>query len=251
MRQKTRRTLAFIALLAFPVTMNYLSPYLPLQAAMQGIVAGSLAVFAALFISALFVGRAWCGWACPVAGLSEMGLLINKNSPNVKKLKKIRYSIFFIWAALVIVFSVLGGISKFNFFFFTASGISVDDPQKYVIYYGILAVFLIASIKLGKRGACHAFCWMSPFMVAGIRVGRALRLPQLKIQSDKALCTDCRACAKACPMSIAVNEEAKAGAVQSTDCILCGECVDACRKNALSFGVGRLGAGGREDALEG
>ena len=38
---------------------------------------GSLIVFGLQFLSALFVGRLWCGWACPAAGLGEVCLAIN------------------------------------------------------------------------------------------------------------------------------------------------------------------------------
>lgn len=41
-------------------------------------------------------------------------------------------------------------------------------------------------------------------------------------------------------MSIDVKEQANAGAVNTVDCILCGECVDACRQKALRYAMGRV-----------
>lgn len=68
MRQKIRRLIVFISLFLFPVTLNYLSPYVSIDGALSGIVSGSVVVFLVMFISGLFLGRAWCGWVCPIAG---------------------------------------------------------------------------------------------------------------------------------------------------------------------------------------
>ena len=71
-RQRIRKGLIIISLLLFPVIMNYFSPYVIIDGAAQGIINGSLIVFGLQFISALFVGRLWCGWVCPAAGLGEV-----------------------------------------------------------------------------------------------------------------------------------------------------------------------------------
>jgi len=60
-RQRVRNGVLLVSLLLFPVTMNYLSPYIIMDAASQGVINGSFVVFTALFISSLFVGRLWCG----------------------------------------------------------------------------------------------------------------------------------------------------------------------------------------------
>jgi ferredoxin-type protein NapH len=240
MKLKVRRCAAVISLLLFPITMNYLSPYLPVDAAMNGIIAGSLLTFALLFLSAVFTGRAWCGWVCPVAGISDICMHIQNKKANTAKLKKIRYTVFIVWVSLIILFFVLsGGIRGFDYFYFTDTGISVDSPSRYVIYYGILAAFLVVTLKAGNRGACHSFCWMSPFLVGGMKLGGALGLPRIGIRAESASCVECRACDRACPMGISVSHELKQGMVNSTDCILCGECTGACKKNVLSYGFGK------------
>lgn len=67
MRQKTRRTMIFLSLLLFPLTLNFFSPYVSIDGAMSGIISGSLLVFGVQFVSGIFLGRAWCGWLCPSA----------------------------------------------------------------------------------------------------------------------------------------------------------------------------------------
>ena len=72
-RQRVRKALLFVSLLLFPVTLYYFSPAIILQAASEGIVNASFIVFGLMFLSALVVGRLWCGWACPAGALQEFG----------------------------------------------------------------------------------------------------------------------------------------------------------------------------------
>jgi len=70
-RQNLRRTLLLVTWLLFPIVMNFLSPYVIIDGAFQGIVSGSFILFGILFISSLFLGRLWCSWVCPAAGIQE------------------------------------------------------------------------------------------------------------------------------------------------------------------------------------
>jgi len=236
MRQKIRRIIIYLSLFFFPLTMNYFSPYLPVDGAFNGIVAGSMVFFMLLFLTAIVAGRAWCAWLCPVAGLSELCLSINNKPAAVRSLKVVRYSIFIIWfTALVVGFVLAGGVKGINLFYLTENYISIDEPLKYIIYYIVLLILFCLTVWLGRRGACHSICWMSPFLVGGRSTGKLLKLPRLKIASEPSLCTDCKKCTSVCPMSIDVNGEMKSGEIKSTDCILCGECVDVCPEKALHF----------------
>ena len=65
MRQKIRKILLYVSLFLFPVTMNFLSPYVSIDGAFAGVLSGSALMFIVLFLSGVFFGRAWCGWLCP------------------------------------------------------------------------------------------------------------------------------------------------------------------------------------------
>ncbi len=237
MRSKIRRTIVLISLLLFPVTLNFFSPYVSIHGAINGIVSGSLIVFFIMFLTGLFFGRAWCAWVCPMACLSEICLNINNKPVNIKRLKIIRYSIYTVWAGILVgMFVLAGGIRGIDPLHLTENIISVDMPQKYVIYYGVLAIFTILTLTVGRRGACHSICWMSPFLVAGFTLGKMLRFPQLRILADTKSCIKCGKCNQKCPMSIDVRKEVQDGMIKTSDCILCGECVDICPKDVLSFG---------------
>ena len=173
MRSRIRNTLTLISLLLFPVILNFLSPYVPIDGAMQGIVAGSLIFFFVLFLSGIVLGRLWCGWGCPVSALSDNCRKVNNRRVNIKKLKIIRLTIFSIWSTLIIVMFILaGGISKVDVFHLTENKVSVDEPWKYITYYMVLVILIVLNMTVGRRGACHSVCWMSPFMHAGAFVGR-------------------------------------------------------------------------------
>lgn len=238
MRQRIRKALVIISLLLFPITLNFFSPYVPIDGAMNGMIAGSLLLFMFMFVTAIFFGRAWCSWVCPMACLSEMCQGVNNKKVNVKRLKIIRYIIFAVWAGFVIaMFVIAGGIKGVDPLRLTSHGISVDSPVKFIIYYFVLALFFIISITVGKRGACHSICWISPFLEGGFTIGKWLKIPQLRITSDKSLCVECGACNKKCPMSINVSLSSKDGSIETSDCIFCGECVDSCKKKALRYSI--------------
>ncbi|KAF0092446.1 MAG: 4Fe-4S binding domain/4Fe-4S dicluster domain-containing [Fusobacteria bacterium] len=238
MRTKIRKGLVYMALLIFPLTLNYFSPYLSVMAAMEGIIAGSILVFCLMFLSGMIFGRAWCAWICPIAGLSELTNSLNGKTVRSNRLSIIRYTIFLIWFSTIIIFLVLrGGILGIDPLFMSDNIISVDGPFKYITYYLVLAIFIIPNLIIGKRASCHSICWMSPFLEAGYLIGGLLRFRQLRIISDKDKCVKCQKCNVVCPMSINVMEELSDGVIGTKDCILCGECADSCPKDVLKYAI--------------
>lgn len=55
-----------------------------------------------------------------------------------------------------------------------------------------------------------------------------------------------------CPMSLPVSRMVEAGNMESSDCILCGNCIDSCRKKVIAYRFGRADRArgmGKEEAL--
>ena len=71
MKRTARRITAFISFFLFPITLNFFSPYVSIDGALNGIISGSLIVFLIMFLTGLFFGRAWCSCVCPWAAPSE------------------------------------------------------------------------------------------------------------------------------------------------------------------------------------
>jgi polyferredoxin len=247
-RQRIRATLLISAFLLFPITMNYLSPYVIIDGASQGIVNGSLVMFGLLFLSALVFGRLWCGWACPAGGLGEICFAANNKPVNVKKIGWIKWAIWAPWMGLIVASVVAaGGYRSIDLLLHTAGGISVaGTPDRpiifaYVIYYGVIALFAGLSIFAGRRAGCHSICWMAPFMILGRKLRNTLAWPALRLKASPERCSDCKTCTYNCPMSLDVNGMVHAGRMEHAECILCGSCVDNCARKAIvySFSSGK------------
>ena len=239
--QQLRRFTLIAAMLLFPVTIWYFSPYLIIMAAVQHIINGSCIVFALLFTLSIFFGRLWCGWFCPTGGMSECFAQFSPKEPVQGWRNYIKYGIWALWLCGVAASWLLGkGKLSVRPFFMTDHGISIANIYSYVIYYGIVLLFLIPAVVHGKRATCHYICWMAPFMVLGSRAGRALRLPQLhiRVKKDAAACTGCGNCRRHCPMAVDIPAQVKTGgSIRSAECILCGECTAACPAGLLAYSM--------------
>ncbi len=235
-RQHIRKALLLISFLLFPVTIYYFSPMLVLQGAWQGIVAGCLVIFLTLFVLSLFLGRVFCAYLCPMGGLQECLMLAQKKKAKGGRLNWIKYCIWVPWlGAIVFFFIKAGGFLDFDFLYETVYGISVLEPMAYIIYYGVIALVVILSLTAGKRAFCHYVCWIAPFMVAGTKLTNLLRLPSLRLKSDKAQCVGCKKCSDNCPMSLDVEKMVQTENMKNTECILCGECIDPCPKKVIGY----------------
>jgi len=128
-RQRIRKGLVILAFLLFPIFMNFLSPYVIIDGAMSGIVNGSLVMFGLMFVSSLFLGRAWCGWVCPGGGMQEIFEPVNNRPVNGKKIDWIKWAIWIPWISLITWLAIrAGGYSSVNLLHLTESGVSVDAP---------------------------------------------------------------------------------------------------------------------------
>jgi len=236
-RQKIRKALIIVSLLLFPITINYFSPYIIIDGASQGIINGSFISFTLMFLSALFVGRLWCGWACPGAGLQEICFAVNDKPARGGKADWIKWIMIWIpWIMVIAAMAVsAGGYRKVNVLHLTDSGISVDRPEGYFIYYIVLDLFMILSLAAGRRAGCHYICWMAPFMIIGRKIRNLYRWPALRLKADVSKCVNCKRCTANCPMSLDVNGMVQKGDMENSECVLCGTCVDVCPKDTIGY----------------
>lgn len=247
-RQRVRKALVILTFLSFPITMNFFSPYVIIDGAMNGILNGSLVMFGLMFISSLFLGRAWCGWVCPGGGMQEIVEPVNSRPVDGRKIDWIKWLIWIPWVSLIVLFAVkAGGYSSVNLLYHTQGGISVaGSPDRpifiaYIIYYFVIVLFVGLAVFAGRRAGCHSVCWMAPFMMIGRWLRNRLSWPSLRLKADPSACKDCRKCTGNCPMSLDVNGMVQTGRMENAECILCGTCVDNCSNKAIvySFSGGR------------
>lgn len=243
LRRKVRSFVFFTSFFLFPWTLNWLSPYLSVHAAWTGVVAGSVLTFGLLFLTAPFLGRSFCSWVCPAGFGQEAVAQARTKKAGGPVLWRVKWFVWAPWlAALVTGWAVAGlravvpdwtpGYPQNQDFLTSVGGGTVMATL-------VTGLFVVLALTLGRRGACHTVCWMSPFLILGRKAGRALGLPGLHLASTPASCIACGRCTAACPMGIPVQRQARTGQMEHPECILCADCVDTCPKHTLALRWGR------------
>jgi len=147
-RQKTRKTIILISFLFFPATFYYLSPYLIIDATVKGIISGSFLFFAILFVSSLFLGRAFCSWVCPAGGLQD--LIIEIKNKKVRKGKLIKWIIWIPWITIIMILSLKnGGYHQIKPFYQTTYGFSIGDVFALITYLLVLMLIFVPAFLVG------------------------------------------------------------------------------------------------------
>jgi polyferredoxin len=243
-RQKIRLTLLFLIMLTFPITMNYLSVYLIMESASKGIVAFTLLFWSTFVISALLLGRAACGYICPLGALQEAKdrMAPKTRLARIKGIKVVKYTLAVAWVGGIAASAIsAGGYKTVNLLYDMPSGISVDSPQNWIMWGMIVLIVLLPAFFIGKRGFCHYFCPWGVLNTVATRVKEFLRLPSLHLVANKNDCRQCHTCDRACPMSSTVSAMAKNGNMKNNECILCGTCADTCPNKVIEYSWARTG----------
>lgn len=241
-RQRLRKALLFVSFLLFPLTLYYFSPVLIVQSASEGIVNGSFIVFGLMFLAALFLGRFWCGWACPAGAMQEFGAPINNKPARGGKFDWIKWVIWIPWIVIIVVMAMrAGGYRAVDPFYQLEGGVTVLQDFWFMVYYIVVAVFWVIAIVAGRRASCHYICWMAPFMIIGRRIRNTFKWPALRLKTETSKCTSCHICTRNCPMSLDVNQMVQNEDMEDDECILCGTCADQCPQNVIcySFSAGK------------
>ncbi len=238
-RQKIRKGIILCSFFLFPATFYYLSPVLIVRASSIGVVNGSFVIFLLMFISALFVGRAYCGWVCPAAGCQESIFLARDK--KITKGDFIKWIVWVPWISIIVLFALkAGGYKHIDFFYQTTHGLSVSDLQSFITYNIVLFLLIVfPAFVIGKRSFCHHLCWMAPFMIAGRKIRNIFHLTSLQLKSNPDVCKHCCTCTEQCPMSLPVENMVNLNMMENAECILCGTCVDVCKEGAIVYNWGK------------
>lgn len=167
-----------------------------------------------------FLGRFYCGWACPIntlmrptAWLARKLGLANKPVGKNLKTEKPRYIVFFIF---------LIGLAYTIY--------SITQGKKFplpliVIPFGLLVTIFINPIAW-HRYLCP---WGTLFSFTG-------RFARLGFKNNSALCADCGKCVKICPANVIAKKDKTLYNFTSTNCLSCFDCKSKCPKDAIEFG---------------
>ncbi len=191
----------------------------------------SLAGMVIPVLIALFLGRVFCSWICPVSFVLELFDRVRKFVGRRKFLRNrlvvAKKLLWFTLMAELLISLVLGAPL---FVFLSPPGLIGREIMMLVFFRtialeGIILLPIIALELLTRRFFCRSFCPLGGLLAF---LGQKRRL---LVQIDQDRCTTCGICHKACPMGLVPNE----GEGTSAYCWNCGECLDSCRNDALRF----------------
>ena len=190
-----------------------------------------------LFFGAL-LGRAVCGFLCPIGWLQELLHRI----PFPKKLRgdrasgplrKLKYLILALMVTLPLFFALTPFFCKYLCPAGTLAGIllALADAAVRPLLGGIFVwkaavlVSLVAASLLIFRPFCKYLCPL------GAVYGLCNRFSLYRGEVDADKCIRCEKCAAACRMGVEPQK-----AINSAECIRCGDCARACPTGAIRMG---------------
>ena len=217
----------------------------------RGVINAGVIFWVLVFISAILLGRAFCGWFCWFGGYLELiewgigdkwkikiprrTLLYLGVLPFVSLVLKVYSSFLAIWIekGFPSVFSLrLADVEPWGG---QQTGISILLT---VILYGPVLLFVF-----GRKAWCRYLCPIG----ALLKIFSIVKIGSVCLVNNE--CIGCGKCDRACDMQVDVMGDLNIyGKVHSSDCIVCLKCIDACPTEAIAFSLRRHDASLPADA---
>jgi polyferredoxin len=180
-------------------------------------------------------GRGFCGWVCWIAALVDW-LPIPENKSIPKHLTWIRFPVLIVSMALPFLL-IQGGYDFMTNHINGDRGFLFQTSKVHQLFFFIIGTALyyttaviLAFVFKKKRAFCKIACPVSLIMKAQTRISLIKY-----IKPSGSPCSSCKACNRACLMDVDVASYISLGkAVSSSECIGCGNCVSACKANAIA-----------------
>ena len=182
-------------------------------------------------ISGTVFGRAFCGWACPFGSFQD---LLGASRSSKRRLRRLTYAKFAVLLVVVVaswltVDTVFCKFCPAGSLFAAIPAVFYYAPLEVGVFFYVHMVTLMLTVVLVllfSRFWCRYLCPLGT-------IGIFNKLSIFTISLNPTKCEECLACLKACPMGI--DKLSDIGS--STDCILCGKCVESCPTKALKVSV--------------
>lgn len=193
-----------------------------------------IAMLAPIFL-AMLLGSVFCSWLCPISFFSEIIDGLRKKISGRKWLAD-RFLLprRILWYALLgeLFLSMIAGGPIFVFV--SPPGLVGRELMTLVFFHtfaleGVILLLVLGMNLVTKRFYCRYLCPLGATL--NLIGGRRQLLVTLKQEQ----CTTCGRCERSCPLGL----NPALGMAESLYCWNCGECVDACETQALSFQWGQ------------
>lgn len=236
-RQQLRGAILILSFILMSVTFAYISPYAMMVGLANGVIAAALIFWIAAFALTIFFGRAFCGYLCPIGAEQEIiDRTMKTDLREVKNLRYLKYLLAVLWVGGAVLLAAGAGGLLLNPLYQMGSGLPPWPATTYAFFYAITIGILLLVLVLGRRGMCNYFCPMSVVFMAITGIKDRLKIPSLHLEEESGDCIRCKKCTAACPMSLPVQEMVEAKSMQNPECIVCGNCADACKKGVIRLG---------------
>lgn len=190
----------------------------------------SLVLLLAVAILSIFLGRAFCGFICPLGTLQRlMASLGHKMKIRQVKLNKnldktLRFSKYVVLAGILLLTYRAGSLvirpyDPWAAYMHLSTGAEVFSES--LVGVVILIILLLSSLFV-ERAWCRYFCPL------GAALSLISPLSLFKVRRNSSSCSNCNLCSRNCPMGIQANE---GQGPSSRECIKCGQCVETCPKS--------------------
>jgi len=196
----------------------------------------SIAMLISVLGLSLLVGRAFCGWMCPIGTLQDMLTRLTRRLSGGKKnprrgiVSKARYPIqvpqlidqwlrylkYLILVGIVIASTMMVYPPLYDFCPARALfSFQLTTP----LLWSVLITFVITSM-LVQRFWCKYLCPLGALLAVFNKIA------PLRIVIDQDRCTTCHRCDADCPVDIATIPEN----MRSLECVQCMECLETCTR---------------------
>lgn len=215
----------------------------------------SFAVFFAFFF---VLGKAFCGWVCPLGTLQELvgrlgrrfGIGLRRfEAGDLGRVQRVRPVKWLILLGLVFLLPLLTGLgvtphalgnpycdvcpSRIVTTLLSGNSeqfaVPIDDRVRFTL--GATANFLFGFIVLGALAIRQPFCRICPLLAFNSLAQRLSPLRLVKTRHEN--CGKCRICSDACPMDIPEISQEEGRKAYNEDCTLCGRCAEYCPQDGI------------------
>lgn len=235
-----------------------------------------LLTFASFFAFFFFLGKAFCGWVCPLGSLQEwvgklgrrLGLPVRRfgadgDLGDTAKLRSVKWLLLL---GLVFILPLLTGMgitphslgnpycdicpSRIATTLLTGSTeqVALNTQDGWSFALGALADSLIGFTLVGGLALRQPFCRICP-LLAFNAVFKRLSPARLVKPVQHERCDKCGICAQACPMDIHEIHREHGSRAYHDDCTLCGRCAEFCPQDdviQIKWGPWRLFGSSRD-----
>jgi NAD-dependent dihydropyrimidine dehydrogenase PreA subunit len=233
-----------------------------------------LMTFVSFFAFFFVIGKAFCGWVCPLGTLQELIGRIGRrfNLPlrrfeagDLGRVQRVRPVKWLLLLGLVFLLPLLAGLgvaphslgnpycdicpSRIATTLLTGNteqlAIRGNDPVSFGL--GAIANLLVGFTLVAALALRQPFCRICPMLAFNALFQRLS--PLRLVKRSKASCGKCRICSDACPMDIVEISEHENRKAFHEDCTLCGRCSEYCPQDgliALQWGPVKLFSSSRD-----